>query len=215
MAQLLSTASAASPLHATARSKRWPSIRAGLEGLGLGAEAIGRCRQLVLQGAGEAEVALFRWGCGKCRVRGQSLRAQMTCGGVKGQKKCNMLAEWRPPHVTRPPNSLPSLVISQAAGVPFSGRHCGTPAPRGPPAGLPGRDPGAAAAPGRLGAPYGAGGGGPPGAPSRRLLHWWVLRATFVASCYPSELSCHPSGSPPVTPPASPPLKQTCPCVMG
>ena len=47
--QLLSTASAASPLHATARSKRWPSIKAGLEGIGLSAEAIGRCRQLVLQ----------------------------------------------------------------------------------------------------------------------------------------------------------------------
>ncbi len=61
--QLLSTASAASPLHAQARSKRWPSIRAGLEGLGLSAEAIGRCRQLVLQGAGEAEVALFRCAC--------------------------------------------------------------------------------------------------------------------------------------------------------
>lgn len=59
--QLLSTASAASPLHAQARSKRWPSIRAGLEGLGLGQEAIGRCRQLVLQWAGEAEVALYRW----------------------------------------------------------------------------------------------------------------------------------------------------------
>lgn len=47
--QLLSTAGAASPLHATARSKRWPSIKAGLEGIGLSAEAIGRCRQLVLQ----------------------------------------------------------------------------------------------------------------------------------------------------------------------
>lgn len=47
--QLLSTAAAASPLHATARSKRWPAIKAGLEGIGLSAEAIGRCRQLVLQ----------------------------------------------------------------------------------------------------------------------------------------------------------------------
>ncbi|PSC69649.1 putative serine threonine-kinase GCN2 isoform B [Micractinium conductrix] len=58
--QLLSTAAAASPLHATARSKRWPAIKAGLEGIGLSAEAIGRCRQLVLQAAGEAESALFR-----------------------------------------------------------------------------------------------------------------------------------------------------------
>lgn len=58
--QLLSTASAASPLHATARSKRWPSIKAGLEGIGLSADAVGRCRQLVLQAAGEGEPALFR-----------------------------------------------------------------------------------------------------------------------------------------------------------
>lgn len=58
--QLLSTASSASPLHAQARSKRWPAIRAGLEGLGVGADAIGRCRQLLLQAAGEPEAALFR-----------------------------------------------------------------------------------------------------------------------------------------------------------
>lgn len=58
--QLLATAAGASPLHATARSRRWPSIKAGLEGIGLSAEAIARCRQLVLQAAGEAEAALFR-----------------------------------------------------------------------------------------------------------------------------------------------------------
>ena len=52
--QLLATASVASPLHATARSKRWPSIKAGLEGIGLSAEAIARCRQLVLQVRGPA-----------------------------------------------------------------------------------------------------------------------------------------------------------------
>lgn len=52
--QLLATASVASPLLATARSKRWPSIKAGLEGIGLYAEAIARCRQLVLQVRGPA-----------------------------------------------------------------------------------------------------------------------------------------------------------------
>ena len=59
--QLLSTAAGASPLHATARSRRWPAIKAGLEGIGLSAEAIGRCRQLVLQvgvGAGWGEACL-------------------------------------------------------------------------------------------------------------------------------------------------------------
>lgn len=35
-------------------------LPAGLEGIGLSAEAIARCRQLVLQAAGEAEAALFR-----------------------------------------------------------------------------------------------------------------------------------------------------------
>ena len=48
------SAAAASPLHVQARSKRWPAIRAGLEGLGVAAEAIGRCRQLLLQVGGAA-----------------------------------------------------------------------------------------------------------------------------------------------------------------
>jgi histidyl-tRNA synthetase len=58
--QLLATAAAASPLHAAARSRRWPAIKAGLEGIGLSPEAVGRCRQLVLQAAGEAGAALHR-----------------------------------------------------------------------------------------------------------------------------------------------------------
>ena len=69
--QLLSTAAGASPLHATARSKRWPSIKAGLDGIGLSAEAIGRCRQLVLQvRQGVAPLG----GCLACHSQGQAVQ---------------------------------------------------------------------------------------------------------------------------------------------
>ncbi len=46
---LLSTATSASPAHPGARDKGWPSIRAGLDGLGLDAGPVSRCRQCVLQ----------------------------------------------------------------------------------------------------------------------------------------------------------------------
>jgi len=50
----------ASPLHPSARQQRWPSVRAGLEGLGVGADAIGRLKQLALQAAGESQAAIHR-----------------------------------------------------------------------------------------------------------------------------------------------------------
>ena len=122
VAQLLSTASAASPLHATARSKRWPSIRAGLEGLGLGAEAIGRCRQLVLQGAGEAEVALFRCGAALCALRHGRHQA-LPCFGLGPASSAS--SQQGPPSMFPRPQAL-----THHPPVPLAG--CAPTCPRAP-----------------------------------------------------------------------------------
>lgn len=67
--QLLTSAVNCSPLHTDARAKKWPAMRAGLEGLGVARESIDRCKRFVLQGAGDApsalhwlETALFQHG---------------------------------------------------------------------------------------------------------------------------------------------------------
>ncbi|KAK9811583.1 hypothetical protein WJX72_006503 [[Myrmecia] bisecta] len=67
--QLLAAAGSTSPLHTNARSKQWPSIRVGLEGLGLDAAAVARCKQFVLAIPGVADAALHR------------LRAKLEAGG--------------------------------------------------------------------------------------------------------------------------------------
>lgn len=58
--RLLSTAAESSPRHPGARAKQWPSIRVGLDWLGLSPECVAACRQYVLQVPGEAEAALMR-----------------------------------------------------------------------------------------------------------------------------------------------------------
>jgi hypothetical protein len=57
---LLGTAAPASPAHPDARAKLWPSIRAGLDGLGLDSEPVSRCRRCVLQVPGTLHEALPR-----------------------------------------------------------------------------------------------------------------------------------------------------------
>lgn len=68
---LLGTAGAASPCPSPsshglggaehgARAKLWPAIRAGLSGLGLGAESVSQCRAAVLELPGEASAAIDR-----------------------------------------------------------------------------------------------------------------------------------------------------------
>ncbi|KIZ01806.1 putative serine/threonine-protein kinase GCN2 [Monoraphidium neglectum] len=57
---LLGTAAPASPAHPDARAKLWPSIRAGLDGLGLDSEPVSRCRRCVLQVPGTLPEALPR-----------------------------------------------------------------------------------------------------------------------------------------------------------
>lgn len=55
--QLLSTAAGASPLHATARSKRWPSIKAGAQagggagGWAFGSDAVAQLAKRYMAGA--------------------------------------------------------------------------------------------------------------------------------------------------------------------
>lgn len=51
--QLILTASGVSPLAHEARLKSWAAIRAGLEGLGVGADSIAMCRLYVIDFAGE------------------------------------------------------------------------------------------------------------------------------------------------------------------